>query len=214
MLTSSKSSISHFIMRLVMLSRIVCSSDWYPSSSSSLSSSSSSPSSTLRLAACRMFCSHRRQWTVQLRRWPWGKKPNCGYQQTNARIGRLNPGAQSEYQWLLEVDLVSVRCDAWFQFHRGQKVLFRLVVASQLQIQIQIHRHDVKPTFISTDRWKHLLVLLLTDLWEEGLHDGAGKLRVASENIVEPLKQARVQSQRLRKKNTINKQTKHRYLTS
>lgn len=74
MLTSSKSSISHFIMRLVMLSRIVCSSDWYPSSSSSLSSSSSSLSSTLRLAACRMFCSHRRQWTVQLRRWPWGKK--------------------------------------------------------------------------------------------------------------------------------------------
>lgn len=30
-----------------------------------------------------------------------------------------------------------------------------------------------------------------THLWEEGLHDGAGKLRVATEDIIEALKQAR-----------------------
>lgn len=65
--TSSKSSISHLIMRLVILSRIVCSSDWYPSSSSSSSSLSSAP----RLADRRMFCSHSRHCTVQLTRWAW-----------------------------------------------------------------------------------------------------------------------------------------------
>lgn len=52
-----------------------------------------------------------------------------------------------EYQWLLEVDLVSECCDARFQFHRGQEVLFRLVVPLQLRIQ----RHDT-PCYRSHDK--------------------------------------------------------------
>lgn len=52
-----------------MLSKIVWSSDWYPSFSSS-----SSLSSSLELADWCVFCSHSRQWTVQLNRWPCGGK--------------------------------------------------------------------------------------------------------------------------------------------
>lgn len=50
---------------------------------------------------------------------------------------------KQEYQRLLEVDLVSVSSDAWFQFHGGQEVLFRLVVPLQLRTSKLLIHHQV-----------------------------------------------------------------------
>lgn len=60
--TSSKSSSSHLIIRLVTLSRMAWSSSWNPSSSSS--SSSLSP-----LEESRTHWYHSRQWMVQESKW-------------------------------------------------------------------------------------------------------------------------------------------------
>lgn len=65
--TSSKSSSSHLIMRLVTLSRIAWSSSWNPSSSSSSSSLSPSEGS-------RTLWYHSRQWIVQESKWAWIRK--------------------------------------------------------------------------------------------------------------------------------------------
>ena len=163
--TSSKSSSSHFIIRLVMLSRIVWSSDWYPSSSSS-SSSSSSLLSALRLVDRCMFCSHSRQCTVQLTRWAWrGAVIIYSSHEHSKHRGTIVLQCRQAYQRLLEVDLVSVSCDAGFQLHRGQEVLLRLVVPPQLKMQRHTAVYTIDNMITRPLYWKQYIPVRRGSAW-------------------------------------------------
>lgn len=167
--TSSKSSSSLLSIRLVMLSKIVWSSDWYPSSSPS-----SSLSSSLELADWCVACSHSRQWTVQLNRWPCGGKKdtlkNMLTLQKKKKSNNANivPGAPEGRPGLQEL---------WCM------VLTSLAAAVLLQVRSTVwakHTTRYSGTVMArmTNRLKHLKHLQY--LRQERLHDRARKLRVTT----------------------------------
>ena len=188
--TSSKSSSSLLIMRLVMLSRIVCSSDWHPSSSSS----SSSLSSSLGLAVRRMFCSHSRQCTVQLTRWAWNGT-NTIYSKTLTQQKKKYSHKKAPMQWVVPVAPGG---------RLGLRVLWCTVPVSPgagglVQARSTASAKDTKTwDSMALHVIDHMTNRLLyvtqytrnthTYLREQSLHDGACKLRVATEDIVETLK--------------------------